>query len=66
MFKTESVLSSSGVELWTDEYFAHSHKKEMKGKLLPAMCRPGRGVSEKVSAVSFCLGSGLFGSYNSD
>ena len=27
MFKTESVLSSSGVELWTDEYFAHSHKK---------------------------------------
>ena len=28
MFKTESVLSSSGVELWTDEYFAHSQKKE--------------------------------------
>ena len=27
MFKAESVLSSSGVELWTDEYFAHSHKK---------------------------------------
>ena len=27
---------------------------------------PGRGVSEKVSAVSFCLGSGLFGSCNSD
>ena len=23
---------------------------------------PGRGVSEKVSAVGFCLGSGLFGS----
>ena len=28
--------------------------------------QPGRGVSEKVSAVSFCLGSGLFGKYNSD
>ena len=27
---------------------------------------PGRGVSEKVSVVSFCLGSGLFGSCNSD
>ena len=26
----------------------------------------GRGVSKKVSAVGFCLGSGLFGSYNSD
>ena len=26
----------------------------------------GRGVSEKVSAVGFCLGSGLFGSCNSD
>ena len=26
----------------------------------------GRGVSEKVSAVCFCLGSGLFGSCNSD
>ena len=26
----------------------------------------GRGVSEKVPAVGFCLGSGLFGSYNSD
>ena len=27
---------------------------------------PGRGVSEKVSAVGFCLDSGLFGSCNSD
>ena len=27
---------------------------------------PGRGASEEVSADSFCLGSGLFGSYNSD
>ena len=27
---------------------------------------PGRGASEKVSAVGFCLGSGLFGSCNSD
>ena len=27
---------------------------------------PGRGVSEKVSAVGFCLGSDLFGSCNSD
>ena len=26
----------------------------------------GRGASEKPSAVGFCLGSGLFGSYNSD
>ena len=26
----------------------------------------GRGVSEKVLAVGFCLGSGLFGSCNSD
>ena len=26
----------------------------------------GRGASEKRSAVGFCLGSGLFGSYNSD
>ena len=26
----------------------------------------GRGVSEKVSAVGFCLGSGLFGSCNSN
>ena len=26
----------------------------------------GRGASEEVSAVGFCLGSGLFGSYNSD
>ena len=26
----------------------------------------GRGVSEKVSSVGFCLGSGLFGSCNSD
>ena len=26
---------------------------------------PGMGVSEKVSAVGFCLGSGLFGSCNS-
>ena len=28
--------------------------------------RPSLGVSEKVSAVCFCLGSGLFGSCNSD
>ena len=28
--------------------------------------KPGRGVSEKVSAVGFCLGSGLFGSCNSN
>ena len=28
--------------------------------------QPGRGVSEKVSAVGFCLGSGLFGSCNSN
>ena len=27
---------------------------------------PGRGVSEKVLAVGFCLSSGLFGSCNSD
>ena len=27
---------------------------------------PGRGASDKRSAVGFCLGSGLFGSYNSD
>ena len=27
---------------------------------------PGRGVTEKVSAVGFCLGSGLFGSCKSD
>ena len=26
----------------------------------------GEYISEKVSAVGFCLGSGLFGSYNSD
>ena len=26
----------------------------------------GRGVPEKISAVGFCLGSGLFGSCNSD
>ena len=26
----------------------------------------GRGVSEKVSAVGFCLGGGLFGSCNSN
>ena len=26
----------------------------------------GRGASGKCSAVGFCLGSGLFGSYNSD
>ena len=28
--------------------------------------RPRRGVTEEVPAVGFCLGSGLFGSYNSD
>ena len=28
--------------------------------------KPGKGVSEKVLAVGFCLGSGLFGSCNSD
>ena len=27
---------------------------------------PGRGVSEKVLAVGFCLGCGLFGSCNSN
>ena len=27
---------------------------------------PGRGASEEVSAVGFCLGSGFFGSSNSD
>ena len=27
---------------------------------------PRRGVTEEVPAVGFCLGSGLFGSYNSD
>ena len=27
---------------------------------------PGRGVSEKVLAAGFCLGSGLFGSCNSN
>ena len=31
-----------------------------------AVLKPGRGVSEKDSAVGFCLGSGFFGSYNSD
>ena len=28
--------------------------------------QPRRGVTEEVPAVGFCLGSGLFGSYNSD
>ena len=35
------------------------------GKYL-VMWWAGRGVSENVSAVSFCLGSGLFGSCNSN
>ena len=28
---------------------------------LPLCSKPGRGVSEKVSAVGFCLGCGLIG-----
>ena len=39
--------------------FHHSSKNQGR---YPA----GRGVSEKVSTVGFCLGSGLFGSCNSD
>ena len=31
-----------------------------------SLADPGRGVTEAVSAVGFCLGSGLFGSCNSD
>ena len=36
----------------------HYHKNQI--------LKSGRGVSEKVLAVGFCLGSGLFGSCNSD
>ena len=36
------------------------------GVLILLLSRAGRGVSEKVLAVCFCLGSGLFGSCNSD
>ena len=41
-------------------YFQTSSKQNS------SMASTGRGVSEKVSAVGFCLGSGLFGSCNSD
>ena len=34
--------------------------------IIKIQSHPGRGVSEKVLAVGFCLGSGLFGSCNSD
>ena len=37
-----------------------------RGTDLLQLFQPGRGVSEKVSAVGFCLGSGLFGSCNSN
>ena len=37
---------------------------KMKADLAEA--KAGRGASEEVSAVRFRLGSGLFGSYNSD
>ena len=42
-----------------DSYFSFRGKQSSR-------IQEGRGVSEKVSAVGFCLGSGLFGSYNSD
>ena len=43
-----------------------SFLKEQSHLISSLWMLPGRGVSEKVSAVSFCLGSGLFGSCNSD
>ena len=39
----------------------------IKGAKIPEEQRLNRkGLSDKRSAVGFCLGSGLFGSYNSD
>ena len=39
-------------------------KNEETRQVLQLKCGSGRGVSEKVSGVGFCLGSGLFGSSN--
>ena len=41
-------------------------KLSANGHRMGSSAAPGRGASEKRSAVGFCLGSGLFGSYNSD
>ena len=57
-----------------DRPIVHDYLKKNKfidatfEKICPHCVYPqaGRGVSEKVSAVGFCLGSGLFGSCNSD
>ena len=45
-----------------------SSSKILIGNEICFLCKhvAGRGASEKVSAVGFCLGSGLFGSCNSD
>ena len=45
--------------------FYHAYSFEIQS-FTKTRSKPGRGVSEKVSAVGFCLGSGLFGSCNSD
>ena len=37
-----------------------------EAEVYPSWLCPRRGVTEEVPAVGFCLGSGLFGSYNSD
>ena len=49
-------LCRQGLHLHHGEHLLHYHTQRLNRKGLP----------DKRSAVGFCLGSGLFGSYNSD
>ena len=61
------ILSNMGISLGNphDVCYLKNHLHTYSTQVVNYLY-PGRGVAEKVSSVGFCLGSGLFGSCNSD
>ena len=68
----DTYLDQAKIRLHTAMYVVHStaaNNQKISEKSKVRGCdgvKSRRGVTEEVPAVGFCLGSGLFGSYNSD
>ena len=54
-----TLVYDAGVSEFEPHWLLHVHEKGLGQG-------PKKGLTEARSAVGFCLGSGLFGSYNSD
>jgi hypothetical protein len=66
--KRRFLAFGAEIDFWSRRKKDHepSRAEKASAEKTSAGLGPGRGVSEKVSAVGFCLGSGLFGSCNSN